>query len=68
MLHLEVDYILKVKTGDIFGAGTDANVYITITGENGDTGERQLQDADNINKFERAQVRSESHTVTSITI
>lgn len=42
-----------MKTGDIFGAGTDANVFITLTGEKGDSGERQLKDSNNINKFER---------------
>lgn len=48
--------MVRVKTGDVFGAGTDANVSVTMTGENGDTGERQLQDSDKLNKFERAQV------------
>jgi len=47
---------VKVKTGDVFGAGTDANVYITLTGEKGDTGERHLQDSDNMNKFEQNKV------------
>lgn len=65
-IFTEVDYVLKVKTGDIFGAGTDANVYVTMTGENGDTGERKLQDADNINKFERAQVFCITATVLGL--
>jgi len=52
----EVEYTVKVKTGDIFGAGTDANVFVTLTGEQGDTGERQLQDSNNRNKFEKNQV------------
>ena len=47
---------MTVFTGDIFGAGTDANVYLNLTGENGDTGERHLATANNINKFERNQV------------
>ncbi len=35
------------------GAGTDANVYLTISGEYGDSGERQLKESNNMNKFER---------------
>lgn len=38
------------------GAGTDANVFINIYGEKGDTGERYLKNSDNLNKFERGQV------------
>jgi len=30
---------VSVYTGDIFGAGTDANVYIIFVGEIGETGE-----------------------------
>ena len=52
----EIDYEVKVVTGDVFGAGTDANVFINLTGEFGDTGERQLKDSNNMNKFERNQV------------
>ncbi|XP_061586231.1 lipoxygenase homology domain-containing protein 1 [Cololabis saira] len=54
--HLEGNtYEVCVFTGDILGAGTDANVYINIYGENGDTGERHLSDSDNLNKFERGE-------------
>ncbi|KAL5006870.1 hypothetical protein ScPMuIL_015676 [Solemya velum] len=49
------EYVVKVHTGDEFGAGTDANVFINIFGENGDSGERQLKTSDNMNKFERNQ-------------
>ena len=52
----ETDYTVKVFTGDVWGAGTDANVFLTVTGEYGDTGERALKDSDNMNKFERNQV------------
>ncbi|KAM4578886.1 lipoxygenase homology domain-containing protein 1 [Fundulus diaphanus] len=53
---LEVNtYEVCVFTGDMMGAGTDANVYINIYGENGDTGERSLSNSDNLNKFERGQ-------------
>lgn len=50
-------YEVCVFTGDMLGAGTDANVFINIYGENGDTGERYLKNSDNLNKFERGQVR-----------
>ena len=53
----EIQYRVKVVTGDVWGAGTDANVFINMYGEFGDTGERHLKDSDNINKFERNQVQ-----------
>ena len=52
----ENSYEVSVFTGDMLGAGTDANVFIDIYGENGDTGERSLRRSNNLNKFERAQV------------
>ena len=45
-------------TGDVRGAGTDANVFCIIFGDRGDTGERKLHKSEtNSNKFERGQVR-----------
>uniref|UniRef100_H2ZAW4 PLAT domain-containing protein n=1 Tax=Ciona savignyi TaxID=51511 RepID=H2ZAW4_CIOSA len=45
---------VHVFTGDVFRGGTDANVFITIFGENGDTGERKLLKSEtNTDKFER---------------
>lgn len=38
-----VKYEIIVITGDEKGAGTDANVFITIYGSNGDSGRRQLR-------------------------
>ncbi|XP_070707153.1 lipoxygenase homology domain-containing protein 1 [Pempheris klunzingeri] len=53
---LEVNsYEVHVFTGTMWGAGTDANVYITIYGEIGDTGERRLRKSNNLNKFEKSQ-------------
>ncbi|XP_066103488.1 lipoxygenase homology domain-containing protein 1 isoform X2 [Saccopteryx bilineata] len=46
-------YTVSVKTSDIFGAGTDANVFIIIFGENGDSGTLALKQSTNWNKFER---------------
>ncbi|XP_062273857.1 lipoxygenase homology domain-containing protein 1 [Scomber scombrus] len=63
--ELEVNtYEVSVFTGDMMGAGTDANVFINIYGENGDTGERYLKNSDNLNKFERGQ--EDVFTVTAI--
>ncbi|XP_062987373.1 oxygen-regulated protein 1 [Elgaria multicarinata webbii] len=36
-------YIISVHTGDLWGAETFANLYITVYGERGDTGVRKLQ-------------------------
>lgn len=38
-----VKYEIIVLTGDVKGAGTDANVFVTIFGANGDSGRRQLR-------------------------
>ncbi|KAM7126032.1 lipoxygenase homology domain-containing protein 1 isoform 1-T1 [Molossus nigricans] len=46
-------YTVSVKTSDILGAGTDANVFIIIFGENGDSGTLALKQSGNWNKFER---------------
>uniref|UniRef100_A0A8D0FQN3 Lipoxygenase homology domains 1 n=1 Tax=Strix occidentalis caurina TaxID=311401 RepID=A0A8D0FQN3_STROC len=47
---------ISVFTGDIYGAGTDANVFLNIYGDLGDTGERKLSKSEtNFNKFERGQ-------------
>ncbi|XP_042531148.1 lipoxygenase homology domain-containing protein 1 isoform X1 [Dipodomys spectabilis] len=46
-------YTVTVKTSDILGAGTDANVSIIIFGENGDSGTLALKQSANWNKFER---------------
>uniref|UniRef100_A0A8C9PC10 Lipoxygenase homology domains 1 n=1 Tax=Spermophilus dauricus TaxID=99837 RepID=A0A8C9PC10_SPEDA len=46
-------YTITVKTSNILGAGTDANVFIIIFGENGDSGTLALKQSANWNKFER---------------
>lgn len=47
-----------MRTGTGFGAGTDANIYCTLGGENGlSGGEVHLADSLlHVNKFERGQV------------
>ncbi|XP_029915187.1 lipoxygenase homology domain-containing protein 1 [Myripristis murdjan] len=50
-------YKVSVRTGDMYGGGTDANVFLTIFGDLGDTGERKLSKSEtNSNKFERGEV------------
>ena len=49
----ECQYPVHIYTGDKWGAGTDANVIITIFGEEGDSGEKKLDN--DRNNFERAQ-------------
>ena len=50
---------MHVCTGDIRWAGTDANVFVNIYGEKGDTGERHMKDSEtHSNKFERGQVNT----------
>ncbi|KAG2450199.1 hypothetical protein HYH02_000301 [Chlamydomonas schloesseri] len=44
-------YRVMVKTSDLRGAGTDADVFLTIYGPKGDTGERVLDNSSN--NFER---------------
>ncbi|WAR01120.1 LOXH1-like protein, partial [Mya arenaria] len=47
---------VRVFTGDVSGAGTDSNVFLSLHGDKGDTGERELKDSStNMNKFERNQ-------------
>ncbi|KAK4811323.1 hypothetical protein QYF61_024459 [Mycteria americana] len=52
----ENTYEVHVLTGDVCGAGTDANVFLSIYGVGrGDTGEHQLKRSNNL-KFEKGQV------------
>ena len=50
-------YTVNVKTGDVSGAGTDANVFLIIFGDFGDSGERKLHKSEtHRDKFEKGQV------------
>ncbi len=54
-----MQYKAEVHTGKKFGAGTDANVFLNLFGEQGDTGDRRLKKSkNNRNKFEKGNVRS----------
>lgn len=53
-LCLETTYTVNVRTGDKRGGGTDANVFLIIFGENGNSGELALKESStNKDKFER---------------
>ena len=49
-----VKYGIMVQTGNEFRCGTNANVFVTIYGTNGDSGKRQLTQSRR-NLFERNQ-------------
>ena len=53
-MRVEVPYEVTVYTGDVRGAGTNANVFLVMYGENGKSDRFDLRNkSDN---FERAQV------------
>lgn len=53
-------YEVHVITGELWNAGTEADVYISIYGENGDTGSRQLRRSKKPTKFLKGQVSDRS--------
>ncbi|EDO44989.1 predicted protein, partial [Nematostella vectensis] len=55
-------YKVDILTGDVYGAGTDANVLITIYGEDGDSGQQLLDNSGN--NFERG-TKDHFHLVTN---
>lgn len=55
----EVLYIINVHTGTLPASGTDANVFITVFGERGDSCKRRLGHS----HFERGQVSTESFSL-----
>ena len=58
-LFTVLTYEVYVLTGDKLGAGTKAVVKLTVFGEYGNSGERQLlRSRTHRTKFQRAQVRS----------
>ncbi|XP_043395558.1 oxygen-regulated protein 1 [Chelonia mydas] len=54
----EVLYSVSVHTGTLPASGTDADVFITIYGENGDSCKRKLRHSSSHTSFERGQVNS----------
>lgn len=53
VLFIAVEYKVEVTTGMKDGAGTDANVFITIYGSNRQTGEAKLKGSFFENNFEK---------------
>ena len=52
----ETTYKINVHTADVRSAGTDANVFLKIYGDKGDSGELQLKNSEtHRDKFERGQ-------------
>lgn len=49
-------YEVHVTTGELWNAGTEADVYISVYGERGDTGSRQLLRPQKPKKFLKGQV------------
>ncbi|XP_058639789.1 lipoxygenase homology domain-containing protein 1 isoform X2 [Onychostoma macrolepis] len=60
----ENTYEVHIFTENMMGAGSDANVFINIYGENGDTGERPLRKSNHLNKFERGQ--EDTFSITAV--
>ncbi|CAF2821092.1 unnamed protein product [Rotaria sp. Silwood2] len=57
LINRKVNYLVQVFTGDKSGAGTDANVFLTIYGDKGYTSEHELVHSQTYkNKFERKQI------------
>ena len=56
---------MSVFTGDVRGGGTDANVFLTLFGYKGDSGERKLAKSEtHRDKFEKGQVRKGAIYIT----
>ena len=49
-------YEVRVHTADRFGAGIDAKCYIKIFGKDNISGEHELANSDNFDKFQPNQV------------
>jgi hypothetical protein len=52
----QIKYKVIVRTGEISGAGTDANVFIHLFGDAGETGDIVLKGSDKKNPFEKGQI------------
>jgi hypothetical protein len=57
LIKATTTYTVHVVTGDIFNAGTDANVHIVLFGTSSDTGALKLTESQSFrNKFERGHI------------
>ena len=67
LFYVATSYKVTVRTGDVRGAGTDANVYVQIFGKEGDTGRLHLRQSENTkNKFEKG--RADMFNVEAVDI
>ncbi|KAA0913342.1 PLAT/LH2 domain-containing protein [Streptomyces apricus] len=60
------EYRIQVITGKVEGAGTDANVFLTIYGSAGSSEELQLESGRD--DFERASTSSFIHTLRDLRV
>ena len=56
-----IRYHVIITTGKEEGSETDANVYVNIAGDRGDTGRRYLVQSNNIHPFRCGQVSKLLH-------
>jgi len=57
LLSTETSYKINVKTSNVRGAGTDANVFVILFGANGDTGQLHLDKSETYkDPFENDQI------------
>lgn len=62
-----IKYRVTVCTGTVSGSGTDANVFVCLIGDQGDTGDRVLYNCINtVNKFEKGNVSSHSSSLRRV--
>ena len=67
LFYVATSYKVTVRTGDVRGAGTDANVYVQLFGKEGDTGRLPLRQSENTkNKFEKG--RADMFNVEAVDI
>ena len=53
-------YTIKIRTGDVTYAGTDANVFIALAGLEGSMREVEITDPDSVNDWEKGDINSTS--------
>ena len=55
-VYTVLKYEVSVITGNLWNAGTDANIYLTVYGDRGDSGVRQLYSPAKDQIFNKGQV------------
>ena len=62
---IEEVFVVKTFTGHVRGAGTDANIYIEMYGEDESSGTIPLEKSQHRNKFEKGQMDEVTHALTA---